>query len=892
MKLRILLTAFVATLLSSPWALGYNGATHALITYQAYKQSNLSVTGANSIQQRLGLDRLDPTLPFEVSNTYPDGTDAYYDNASVDPPTLPSLIYARAIQQEERDAFAQLINMKYFTATSADTFKTTYPGWLMRGAIREDDDGIVGINRMLDSGRDADPWGEIIRVLHHFYDPVNDRPLTVGNTPAGAKATDWSLGLTNALAIPDAENTNRREHFSLRDFYNNLYDALTLERDRNNDGIRDSGERMNDAFERKFRMATALKSLGHVVHLLQDMAQPQHTRNDAHADYINNIKKKLYEPYTELRVTGDSQNSNDPNYQVVRDFFGYAPAADWYSPIVLTGAASTYPAVSFPRAVQFFSTRNPVDSNSTIPQRMGMADFSNRNFFTVGTLPITNSYPYPSTNLSTFSTAQLGDPMVVGNQRTTTLFYTQAVQDPLNPSFQDTLPIWSGGKVPLATVSVLSDLTDLTSQATGAAALDIFNYRVMADVNIPRAIGYSAGFMNFALRGKLEITPISAGIFAVLDHGTSHTVDANGYPHPTASPNQIFGFQKVRLNLRNVTPPITDPTTGTTFAQVTGSNNNTASIVAVARYHRNTCYTPSLIGERIQDYGGAITEPTCGSGQVVRTNYQEISVSARLNVAIGELDNLSQGIEKDFDFTNDPIPVNATDLFIQVVYRGPLGSETSSIAVGNFDVSEPTYAAFWNNTDYFWNGSAWTAPPPSYVRAPAVSFNGCAGNLPVQWVYNFAGSAGNVALSIPPTSPNFVRLAFIFAPKNAGNYIVQGTPYMDGTVPNAPKEFGVTKGEIIQASAESVPNSVLATAAVGCAVSPPSTSPYWCFDVIQRRRGTIFGAVAQPIFYYSSNNNGVEDVDQAGQAPLTNATLRSGGTLEFNASGTLQSCPP
>ena len=60
-----------------------------------------------------------------------------------------------------------------------------------------------------------------------------------------------------------------------------------------------------------------------------------------------------------------------------------------------------------------------------------------------------------------------------------------------------------------------------------------------------------------------------------------------------------------------------------------------------------------------------------------------------------------------FDFGSDPIPVNATDLFVQVVYRGPLGDEQDGIAVGMYDVREPSYLTLWNNSDYAACNGAW-----------------------------------------------------------------------------------------------------------------------------------------------------------------------------------------
>jgi len=202
-------------------------------------------------------------------------------------------------------------------------------------------------------------------------------------------------------------------------------------------------------------------------------------------------------------------------------------------------------------------------------------------------------------------------------------------------------------------------------------------------------------------------------------------MNAQGYPcvgTATTDGCVIFGFQSVRVNVQNTTPQITESGTGTVIPQnlsatAVGSVTDPAFhgpyLVAVAKYHRNTCYKPDLSGERQQSYSVAIPtiEPTCSAGQVVRTAYQEISVSKSAAVTAAVL-NGTTASEVHFDFSSDPIPVNATDLFIQVVYRGPmgdatLGQEADAIAVGTLDVREPTFASFWNNTDSWWNESIW-----------------------------------------------------------------------------------------------------------------------------------------------------------------------------------------
>ena len=64
-----------------------------------------------------------------------------------------------------------------------------------------------------------------------------------------------------------------------------------------------------------------------------------------------------------------------------------------------------------------------------------------------------------------------------------------------------------------------------------------------------------------------------------------------------------------------------------------------------------------------------------------RTDYEEISVSAPLSIAGGDAlpgvvgSTATAWVDKIFDFSADPIPVNATDLFVQLVYRGQLGDE-------------------------------------------------------------------------------------------------------------------------------------------------------------------------------------------------------------------------
>ena len=126
-----------------------------------------------------------------------------------------------------------------------------------------------------------------------------------------------------------------------------------------------------------------------------------------------------------------------------------------------------------------------------------------------------------------------------------------------------------------------------------------------------------------------------------------------GYPIKTAG-GGIFGFEKIRLKVRNSTEAIVESGTSTNVPQIVGAGK----LVAVARYHRNPCYKPDLTGERVQTVlAGPITEPTCPDG--TRTDYQEISVSAELPIASetdlpgGRGGTAPATIETTFDFSAD-----------------------------------------------------------------------------------------------------------------------------------------------------------------------------------------------------------------------------------------------
>jgi hypothetical protein len=129
-----------------------------------------------------------------------------------------------------------------------------------------------------------------MRPFNHFMDPQHGgRALDWGGT-LGHPSADWALednGHVTTMLVPCMAAGGRQQTFSYRDAQSDLYSALTLP----------------TAAEREASMSLVLQKLGHVMHHIQDMAQPAHTRNEAHSP-INPPERAWIEAYTETYVNG------------------------------------------------------------------------------------------------------------------------------------------------------------------------------------------------------------------------------------------------------------------------------------------------------------------------------------------------------------------------------------------------------------------------------------------------------------------------------------------------------------------------------------------------------------------------------------------------------------
>jgi hypothetical protein len=162
---------------------------------------------------------------------------------------------------------------------------------------------------------------------------------------------------------------------------------------------------------------------------------------------------------------------------------------------------------------------------------------------------------------------------------------------------------------------------------------------------LPRAVGYARGILDYFFRGQLEIAPPDRFVYA----RAPFTADNSG------------AFTTLRFKVRNATPE-----------EAAGAG----TLVAVVHYRTSP--------------GNLFDDPLAPLSD---TRFTIVSEPQAIT--------LTEGFQElTFDFSRHPLPTNAADLFLTVVYRGPLGLEADAVVVGGKDIPEPDPVVVINATDY------------------------------------------------------------------------------------------------------------------------------------------------------------------------------------------------
>jgi hypothetical protein len=627
----------------------YEQATHGFLTRDAYATSslgNVTDVGYSSLTASLGLNGY---APFG-------GLDRYFEFITT---AFGTSIYERHSQDYEKGML-----------TSLDIDPTDDPAliWLMFGAIREDD------NPSEDPPTPQDIQPGIRRPLHHFFDPFFNRPLTardLDTVEIGVqKNPDWAIGAKDSFADPNVAAIPRRNGFSIFDAREAMFRALTL-KTRADGGYVDIATGKVDATKQQWRQAywaTAFRALGDVLHLNQDMAQPQHTRNEPHSGrgclfgMCLAGHTSVYERYINARALKATS---------------YSAGSESDLPIMITLAPlsiAAYPVPVFARYTDYWSTApGPLSIHGK-----GLADYSNQGFFTAQNNLGSTVYSSPGNN-----------PMTYAVRRVTPTRWDGTPAPDTAPSYvfhgpvADNLLEVPASNVALTSFGVWDQFLTSSSNLPGYT-LHRVNYDAMANLLLPRAVAYSAGLINFFFRGQIEIALPDEGVYALADHGSDP------------------GFTVLRAKLRNATPTFVDAGGVPQAQDITGGD-----LFAVVRYHVDRAYAKTLdtvVGVApCADAFSVVGQTDPGATTNCREGIEHIVVSRPISGV-----SLRAGEEQlaEFKFTDTPIPLAATDVTLQVVYRGPLGGESDAVAVGTIDLSEPTYFTYQNASDYIHLGSS------------------------------------------------------------------------------------------------------------------------------------------------------------------------------------------
>jgi len=212
----------------------------------------------------------------------------------------------------------------------------------------------------------------------------------------------------------------------------------------------------------------------------------------------------------------------------------------------------------------------------------------------------------------------------------------------------------------LARISAASILRNifLTGNLTRIPAIvDEVCYKDYADLLIPRAMGYSSQLLKYFFRGTIEVSIPADGFYAMTD-------------------NTVNGFTSIKLKALNTTENSDAMTNGT--------------IQLVVKYRLSSAdpfknYTEGEYPDTSDDFYYIVASEKNGTSAIPSGSAVELS----------------------FDLSETPVPLWATDVYLQVVYKGVLGNEKDAIAVGFKDISEPTPIELFNNMDKICLDTTW-----------------------------------------------------------------------------------------------------------------------------------------------------------------------------------------
>ncbi|KJU83946.1 secreted protein containing Phospholipase C, zinc-binding, prokaryotic domain protein [Candidatus Magnetobacterium bavaricum] len=450
---------------------------------------------------------------------------------------------------------------------------------------------IYGLMQRATYDEDAQLLLPHVYLCSHFYNPLINKS---GVCLSYISAYDQANDIGNLWSWPNA-----RKYF---------YEGLTLA---NKD-------------QREKALTKAFKGLGHVVHLVQDMAVPTHTRSDYHSFFFT----EPFESYTKSQMLTLNYSGSGAPYKVdinITSSIQNAPRQLWDG--------------------DFYSYNDLPAGNN-----IGLSEYSAANFFSDDTIFNADKRPKVE-DTDCKNLVSIGS--VVNNRgETDYLRYISKIV---------------GEKVDkLVAFGLLTAYVDENLIASGwpvgttcgnpnyvlsLLGLDDEISKEYASKLVPLAVTYGAALMDYFFKSQIEIILPDDGLYAFVPNNGSL------YPYTNMS------FTKITLKARNILP--------------SGENMNGGTVTLIVTYRVANAdpFKPGVVNVSNEIYH-SITKMN-GVTSIPRDVPEEFT----------------------FDLTSNPIPLLATDVYLQLAYKGQIGTKADEVAFGYKDISEPTPADFFNNMD-------------------------------------------------------------------------------------------------------------------------------------------------------------------------------------------------
>lgn len=326
------------------------------------------------------------------------------------------------------------------------------------------------VERLINQGAFDEDRPILWRPRHHFHNPrlawgeAGWRPPPF-STQLGDSSVKWSQN----------ENQTVGGKHSWKDARDSYFQALTATTDS----------------ERKRLYAETFKSLGHLIHLVQDAAVPSHTRNDTHVNYKGIGDPDSFHGWAEL-ATGMIANSS-PLFN---------------SSLLNQSAPNAIAPVPISRIID--STDGDIGTLALSPGlNIGIAEYSSANFFSDDTI---NSPHFQSPLSSQVEVRAPEYDATRAKLRRYVYFrpgfgeqdYPLALASAMRPYVID----------PLA-IPTENGLDDKVFQGYGAKLF-------------PRAIGYSAGLIDYFFRAQVDTADPPLGYVLVPWEARRSSIDVQG----------------------------------------------------------------------------------------------------------------------------------------------------------------------------------------------------------------------------------------------------------------------------------------------------------------------------------------------------------------------------